>query len=258
MQPRRTAIVTGGRRGIGAAIAAALARTGFDILLADLEEDADARHTREAVEGAGSACAFVPADIGDRASHARIIARAAELPGELAVLVNNAGVSSLVRGDMLDLAEESFDRAVRVNLRGTFFLTQAFARHLIGHPPEAAGTFRAIITITSINAEILGLNRADYCITKAGLSMMTKLFAARLAEEAINVYEIRPGMIRTEMTAVSAERYNAFLEAGGVPIARWGEPEDVGKAAAMLAAGHLDFSTGSAIFADGGMQLHRI
>jgi 3-oxoacyl-[acyl-carrier protein] reductase len=177
-------------------------------------------------------------------------------PGRLTTLVNNAGVSSIVRGDILDLGEESFDRAVRVNLRGTFFLTQAFARHLIEQ--AANDGFRSIITITSINVEILGLNRADYCMTKAALSMMTKLFAARLAQAGINVYEIRPGMIRTDMTAASAERYDEFLKAGGVPIARWGEPEDVGKAAAMLAAGQLDFSTGSAIFADGGMQLYRI
>lgn len=256
MSASQTAIVTGGRRGIGAAIALALARDGFNILVADLEEGDTAEAVRAEIERAGGKSAYIAADIGDHASHAQIIQAAQKLPGRLTTLVNNAGVSSIVRGDMLDLGVESFDRAVRVNLRGTFFLTQAFARHLIDQ--SSRDGFRSIITITSINVEILGLNRADYCMTKAALSMMTKLFAARLAEARINVYEIRPGMIRTEMTAASAEHYDAFLKTGGVPIARWGEPEDVGKAAAMLAAGYIDFSTGSAIFADGGMQLHRI
>jgi NAD(P)-dependent dehydrogenase (short-subunit alcohol dehydrogenase family) len=256
--PLKTAIVTGGRRGIGAGIAVALAGVGFDLLIVDLEEDEAASKTMAQVEALGRKAVFLGADIARMDSHQRILEAASLLPGELTTLVNNAGVSTIVRGDMLDLSEQSFDRAVQVNLKGTFFLTQAFARYLTARVRDPIAVFRSIITVTSVNVEIVGLNRADYCITKAGLSMMTKLFAARLAEERINSYEIRPGMIRTEMTAASAERYDAFLASGAVPIARWGEPEDVGKAAAMLASGHLDFSTGSAIFADGGMQLHRL
>lgn len=258
MTDSKTAIVTGGRRGIGSAIAIALAREGFNILIVDVVNDSDAAKTRVEIEKLGLTSGLLIADIANRDDHVRILEMARSLPGQLTVLVNNAGVSSIVRGDLLNLSEESFDRAMRVNLRGTFFLTQAFAKYLIEHSSKESRGFSAVINITSINAEVVAVNRGDYCISKAGLSMMTKLYGARLASENINVYEIRPGMIRTQMTAVSAASYDQFLQSGGVPIARWGEPDDVGKAAAMLAAGHLDFSTGSVIFADGAMGLHRI
>lgn len=258
MAASKTAIVTGGRRGIGSAIAIALAREGFNILIVDVENDSDADKTQLEIEKFGVTSGLLVADIANRDDHVRLLEMADSLPGQLTVLVNNAGVSTMVRGDLLNLSDESFDRVMRVNLRGTFFLTQAFAKHLIEHSPKESRDFSAVINITSINAEVVSVNRADYCISKAGLSMMTKLYGARLASENINVYEIRPGMIRTQMTAVAAKTNDQFLEAGGVPIARWGEPQDVGKAAAMLAVGHLNFSTGSVIFADGGMELHRI
>jgi NAD(P)-dependent dehydrogenase (short-subunit alcohol dehydrogenase family) len=158
---------------------------------------------------------------------------------------------------MLDLTPESFDRAVGVNLRGTFFLTQAAARHMLTAPtPE--GPPRSIITVGSANAEIVGENRADYCMTKAALAMMSKLFASRLAGNGIAVYEVRPGIIRTAMTAPAASRYDAFIADGGVPMARWGEPADVAAAIAALARGEIPYATGIAIDIAGGMQLHRI
>ncbi|MEZ5904644.1 MAG: 3-ketoacyl-ACP reductase [Geminicoccaceae bacterium] len=253
----RTAIVTGGRRGLGRAIAVELARTGFDVAIADLERDAAADETVAAIEATGRQARFIAADIADLATHAAILDEAARLPGPLCALVNNAGVSSLVRGDMLELSVEGFDRAIGVNLRAAFFLTQLFAKRL--GPAANASPFRSIVNITSVNAaDVLGPNRADYGMSKAAMSMMSRLFALRLAEFGINVYEVRPGIMRTDMTAPSAGRYDAFIASGGVPIARWGTPDDVGKAVAMLANGGLGFTTGSAIEVDGGMHLYTV
>jgi NAD(P)-dependent dehydrogenase (short-subunit alcohol dehydrogenase family) len=254
----RSAVVTGGRRGIGSAISIGLAARGFDVVVVDLERDGDAEATLEAIAGLGRDARFVTADIGDIAGHASILAALGELPGRPAALVNNAGVTSLVRGDMLALSPESFDRVMRVNLRGAFFLSQAFARALIDRGGGPDTPFRSITNITSANAELIGVNRADYCMSKAGMSMMSRLFAARLAAEGINVYEVRPGMIRTDMTAPAAQRYDAMLADGAVPIARWGEPADIGDAVARLADGAFPFTTGSFIEVDGGLHMHRV
>lgn len=256
----RVAIVTGGRRGIGRAIATQLAQAGFHVAIVDLEQDGDAATTMAAIESAGRQARFIAADIADLETHEAILDHAAALPGRLCTLVNNAGVSSLVRGDMLNLTVESFDRALGVNLRAAFFLTQRFARRLTAKVmPVDSSPFRCVINITSVNAaDILAPTRADYGMSKAAMSMMSRLYAARLAEAGINVYEIRPGIMRTDMTAPSAERYDAFVASGGVPIARWGTPDDIGQAAAMLANGGLGFTTGSAIEVDGGMHLHQV
>lgn len=256
----RIAIVTGGRRGIGRAIATQLAQGGFHVAIVDLEQDGDAATTLAAIEATGRQACFIAADIADLETHEAILDHAAALPGRLCTLVNNAGVSSLARGDMLDLSVQSFDRALNVNLRAAFFLTQRFARRLTADVrPDDSAAFRCVINITSVNAaDILAPTRADYGMSKAALSMMSRLYAARLAEAGINVYEIRPGIMRTDMTAPSAERYDTFVASGGVPIARWGTPEDVGQAAAMLANGGLGFTTGSAIEVDGGMHLHQV
>ena len=251
------AIVTGGRRGIGRAIAMALASRGFDILVVDLEADAAARETMSSLHEKGVTARFVAADIGDETGHGAILDAAEEL-GPLTSLINNAGVSSTVRGDMLDLPVDSLDRSWRVNLRAPFLLTQAFAKRLIAQPAGGETTFRSVINITSVNAEILGLNRPDYCMTKAALSTMTRLFAARLAEAGIHVYEVRPGMTMTEMTAPSRGKYDQIIEEGVVPMRRWGVPADVGEAVAVLAAGAFRFSTGDAVNVDGGLHMHRL
>ncbi len=255
---QKIAIVTGGRRGIGGGISIALSKAGYNILVVDVEEDDSARGTMEAVRANGAEAAFFRADVSAIETHDAIIAAAGRLPGRLTCLVNNAGVTSLVRGDMLELTAQSFDRVMGINLRGSFFLSQAFSKALIGESKRTeAGDFRCIINITSANAEILGIERADYTTSKAALSMVTRLYAARLAPHLINVYEIRPGMIRTDMTATVAARYDQIVEQGGVPLGRWGEPEDIGQTAAMLAAGHLPYTTGEFIWVDGGIGLRR-
>lgn len=256
MAGRQTAIVTGGRRGIGGAICKALAKKGFNIVCVDVERDAAAEETMAAVGRAGAAAEFLEADVSELPAHAKILDAAGRLPGQPSCLVNNAGVTSLVRGDMLELTPESYDRVMRINLRGAFFLSQAFAKLLIARQARTPeGEFRSIINVTSANAEILALERADYALSKVAMSAMTRHFAARLARHLINVYEIRPGMIKTDMTAPMAARYDKVVADGGVPFGRWGLPEDVAQAAAVLATGGLAFTTGDFVWVDGGIGL---
>jgi len=197
-------------------------------------------------------------DLADLGNHEGLLDSVQNDLGEITCLVNNAGVSSLVRGDLLDLSPESFDRSVAVNLRGTFFLTQAVARRLVLQAAPDGNLTRSIITISSANAEIVGENRGDYCITKAGLAMMTKLFASRLAAAGVAVFEVRPGIVATEMTLPAADRYNRLIEAGGVPMRRWGRPDDVATAVATLARGDIPFTTGIHLDIGGGLQIHRV
>lgn len=253
---RPIALVTGGNRGIGAGIVAALARRGFDIVIADLAENDDTARTRERAGEHGARTAFVTADIADLAQHARIAEAAWSLGGRLDTLVNNAGVSVDKRGDLLDVTPASFDRVMGVNLRGTFFLTQAIARRMLGDAPGAA--HRSIVTISSVNAVVASPERAEYCFAKTALSMMTKVFAIRLAESGIMAYEVRPGVIRTDMTRVATARYDKLIGEGLTPIARWGEPDDIGRAVAVLANGELPFVTGDAVHVDGGLHILRL
>jgi NAD(P)-dependent dehydrogenase (short-subunit alcohol dehydrogenase family) len=259
MSGTRVALVTGGGRGIGAAIAAALASAGFDVAIASREPEPEAADALARARAFGRRIVYAEHDIGRIDSHRQLLERIRGELGEVDCLVNNAGVTSLRRGDLLELTAESFDRAVAINLRGTFFLTQAVARQMVDRAlPDAESRYRSIITITSANAEIVGLDRADYCMTKAALAMMSKLYAARLAPSGIHVFEVRPGIIRTDMTAPAAAKYDALIERGGVPLGRWGTPDDVGKAVATLAEGRLPFATGEVIHVGGGLQLHRL
>lgn len=252
----KNAIVTGGRRGIGAGIAIELAKAGFHVLISDIERDAAAEATLAEIGKAGGTAAFFKADVSDLGQHAGMLDAAQALPGRLSCLVNNAGITSLVRGEMLELTPESYDRVMDINLRAAFFLSQAFCKRLIAEQEKTPeGEFRSIINITSANAELLALERADYTLSKAGGSMMTRLFAGRMAKHWVNVYEIRPGLIHTDMTAPVAARYDKMVETGGIPMRRWGEPGDVGRAAAMLASGHLAYTTGEHIWVDGGWGL---
>ena len=241
----QVAIVTGAGRGIGLATAKALAAAGFRV----------AAVSREPVPAIEGGQAYL-ADVADIEGHGALLDLIAEDLGEPTCLVNNAGVTSLVRGDLLDLTPDSYDRTLGVNLRGAFFLTQAFARRRLRAGPAAAQA--SVVFIGSVNAEIVGAERADYCISKAGVAMMSKLFAARLAEAGIAVFEVRPGVIRTDMTRPATARYDAFIEAGGVPVRRWGEPDDVAKAVVSLAQGAIPYATGIHIDVAGGLQLHRI
>lgn len=244
----RVAIVTGAGRGIGLAIAEALSEAGFVVARVSLEEAPEP--TLAPDRGAYYRC-----DLADLSAHETLLARIAAELGEPECLVNNAGVTSLQRGDLLELSPESYDRTLAINLRAGFFLTQAFARRRLAQAP---GTPGSIVFIGSANAEIVGENRADYCISKAGVAMTSKLFAARLAPHGIAVFEVRPGVIRTAMTEPATAKYDALLADGGIPMGRWGEPADIGRAVAALATGAIPYATGIHLDVGGGLQLHRV
>jgi NAD(P)-dependent dehydrogenase (short-subunit alcohol dehydrogenase family) len=249
------AFITGSGRGIGRGIAVALAAVGFDIVVNDLP-GSDMGETARAVEAAGQRAATAPGDIADLAVQDDLVARAWDAFGRIDCLVNNAGVSVLSRGDLLDVTVESYDRCLGVNLRGPFFLTQKIARRMLAATSRAH--HRSIVTITSVSAEVVSINRGEYCISKAGLSMLSKLYAVRLAETGIGVYEVRPGIIRSDMTAASAAKLDALIAQGFTPIRRWGEPDDVGRAVAAAATGRLPFSVGQVVYADGGLAIPRL
>jgi len=255
---RRCAAVTGGRRGIGRGICFALASAGFDVAVIDLEDDEASRATLAGVRERGAKAHFIRGDIAAIATNESIIDAVYRAFGTLDCLVNNAGVSAQKRGDLLHLQPDSFDRVIGINLRGTFFLTQAAARRMVAEQRAAETPARSIITISSINAWLVGPDRGEYCISKTGLTMMTKLFALRLAPHRVHTYEVRPGIIETDMTAVAKEKYDRLIGAGLTPIARWGMPEDVGAAVAALATGALPFSTGDAFHIDGGMHICKV
>jgi len=253
---RPTALVTGGRRGIGRASAFALAEVGFDVVINDLARDADAEETLDGIAKRGGGAQFVRGDLADLAQHERIVAQSWAAFGGVACLVNNAGVSVLNRGDLLDVSVESWDRCLGINLRGTFFLTQRMARRMIDAGPDRGA--RSIVTITSANAEMVSIDRGEYCVAKTGLSMVSQLFAVRLADQGIAVYEVRPGVIRTDMTRPAAERYQRRIDEGLSPIRRWGEPADVGRAVASLASGAIPFAPGQIVTVDGGLHINRL
>ena len=251
---RPAAIITGGARGIGLACAEALADAGCDILIADLAEQAPDRLAANFM-ARGAKLAYARCDIADLAGHSKLVAAAIRAFGRIDCLVNNAGVGAVVRGDLLDLKPENFDRAIAINLRGTMFLTQAVTKAMLSAP---AGPARSIITITSVSAAMASPERADYCISKAGLSMWVKNLALRLAAENIGVFEVRPGIIRTDMTAGVSAKYDALIDGGLVPAKRWGEAADIGAVVAALASGKFGFSTGSVIDVDGALSVPRL
>lgn len=251
---RPAAIVTGGARGIGLACAEELADAGFDILVADLAEKAADELTAN-ITARGAAFTYHRCDIADLDGHATLVDAAIRAFGRIDCLVNNAGVGAVVRGDLLELKPENFDRAIGINLRGTVFLSQAVANAMLAAPADSP---RSIITITSVSAEMASPERSDYCISKAGLSMWVKNLALRLAAENIGVFELRPGIIRTDMTVGVTAKYDALIDGGLVPAKRWGEASDIGAVVAALAGGKLGFSTGSIINVDGALSVPRL
>jgi 3-oxoacyl-[acyl-carrier protein] reductase len=255
---RRVALVTGARRGIGRGVCTALAAAGFDLAMLDLVEDEAARETQALAAGHGARTVFLRGDISDIGTHGAILDAVYAAFGRIDCLINNAGISVAQRGDVLDVTPESFDQVVGVNLRGTFFFTQAAAKRMIAETRDDEAPPRAIVTISSINAWLVGPDRAEYCLAKTGLTMMTKIFALRLAPHRIHTYEIRPGIIATDMTAVAKAKYDRLIGEGLTPIARWGQPEDVGAAVAALASGALPFATGDAYHIDGGMHITKV
>jgi NAD(P)-dependent dehydrogenase (short-subunit alcohol dehydrogenase family) len=255
---RRVALVTGGTRGIGLGIARALAADGFDLALCGVRPPADVEPVVAGLRATGVEVVYVPADVGERADRERLVARLREGPGRLHVLVNNAGVAPAERRDLLEAGEESFERLLRVNLQGPYFLTQAVARWMLEQRRSDAAWTGAIVNVTSVSAAVASTSRGEYCVSKAGLAMASRLWAARLAGEGIPVYEIRPGIIRTDMTAGVADKYDRLIADGLVPQGRWGTPEDVGRAVAALARGDAPYSTGAVLAVDGGLTIPRL
>lgn len=251
---RAIALVTGGARGIGRAVATALAGEGFDVVVTDLRDEGVSR-LRADIEAAGVRFAFHQANVSDLASHAAIVDAALSAFGSIDCYVNNAGIGSPVRGDLLELKPENFDRVMAVNLRGGVFLSQAVARAMLERP---GANPRCIVNITSVSAEMASPERADYCMSKAALSMWTRTLALRLAPHGIAVFEVRPGIVATDMTAAARNKYDRLISEGLVPAGRWGQPEDVGTAVAMLAGGRLGFATGSVINLDGALSIARL
>ena len=249
---RPVAIVTGAGRGIGRAIAQRLAES-FDLALTDVEPQAAA--AAEDLRARGAEALFVQGDLADLATHAPMLDRVLERFGRLDCLVNNAGIASPVRGDLLELTPDNYDRVLAVNLRGTLFFTQGVALRMLAQRPDGA---RSIITVSSINAEMAAVERGDYAISKTGLAMLTRLFALRLADAGIGVFEVRPGIIRTDMTAKVSARYDQVIAQGGVPMRRWGEPDDVAGVVAALAGDAFNFATGSVIEVAGGLAIPRL
>jgi 3-oxoacyl-[acyl-carrier protein] reductase len=260
------ALITGASRGIGRGIALALAALGHDLVINFAGNQKAAEQTaRDCVDAAVAAqrkirAEICQADISEAAQRQRLIDCTRATLGRLDLLVNNAGVAPEVRADILDGTEESFDRLIRINVKGPYFLTQLAAKWMIEQVRNASDKTYApnIVTISSISAYTASVNRGDYCVSKAALAMLTPLFGSRLAEHGIGVYEIRPGIIETDMTAAVKEKYDALFQQGITPLSRWGKPEDIGKAVAAIAQGLFPYSTGEVINVDGGFHLRRL
>lgn len=258
MTPRRVALVTGGARGIGLAISEHLACEDFDLAICGRRPATAVEPTLGRLRELGADAIYLPCDVGDRRSREQVMSAVRAHFGKLHVLVNNAGVAPAERRDLLDATEESFERVLAVNLRGPYFLTQAAARWMVEQKLRDALFAGCIVNLSSVSATMASVNRGEYCVAKAGLAMATQLWAARLGEYGIPVYEVRPGIIRTDMTAGVADKYDRLIAGGLLVQPRWGEPDDVGRAVAMLARGDLPYSTGQVIAVDGGLGVSRL
>jgi len=256
------ALITGASRGIGRGIAMELAKVGYDLVINYAGNADAAKQTRDDCVKLGTGkirAEICQADVGVAADRRRLVEFTQEAFGRLDMLVNNAGVASRGRLDLIDATEENFDWLMGVNLKGPFFLSQLAAKWMIEQrKSEGDGYKPKIVTVTSISAYTASTNRADYCMSKAALSMMVKVFAARLAEHGILVFEIRPGVITTDMTGPVKAKYDALIAGGLTPIKRWGQPEDVGRAVSAIAQDLLPFSTGEVINVDGGFHLRTV
>ncbi|MEZ5778068.1 MAG: 3-ketoacyl-ACP reductase [Paracoccaceae bacterium] len=248
------ALVTGGQQGIGLGIAEALIAAGWTVAIASIVP-ADSEGVTRALDALGSEAHYFEHDLSAIDTSADLLDRVEADLGPVAALIQNAGVPAKLRGDMLDLAPENFDAVLNVNLRGAFFLAQEVARRMLA---RKTGTYRSIIFITSVSATMVSIERAEYCISKAGAAMMANLFAVRLAPHGIGVFELRPGIIETAMTAAVKDTYTARIEGGLVPAGRWGHPADIGSVVVPLVEGRMAFATGTVIQVDGGLSIARL
>jgi 3-oxoacyl-[acyl-carrier protein] reductase len=254
----RTALVTGGTRGIGLGIARALANEGWQLALCGVRPADEVAGIIEELRQQGSVVHYTSADLSQAGHRALLVDDVRARFGGVNLLVNNAGRAPRLRADLLEAAETDFEDLLRTNLQGPYFLTQAIARDQLERRRADPNFPAAIIFITSVSAEMASTNRGDYCVSKAGLSMTARLFAARLAGDGIPVFEVRPGIIATDMTAAVRDAYDRRIADGLVPVRRWGQPEDVGRVVAALARGDLPYATGSIIDVDGGLSLPRL
>lgn len=255
----RIALVTGGSRGIGFGIAKALAAEKWDIVINGVRPPEEVAPSLQELRSTGVRVGYARGDIGSATGRANIVSAAREFAqGSINLLVNNAGVAPKVRADLLETSEESYDYVIDTNLKGVFFLTQAFARDMVEARKRSASFPATIVNITSISATVVSINRGEYCIAKAGFGMLTQLFAARLGGDGISVYEVRPGVIKTDMTAGVTDKYDKLIAGGLCVQPRWGFPEDVGRAVASLARGDFSFSTGQVVMVDGGLTIPRL
>tara|TARA_B110000003_G_C16506501_1_gene479468 strand:- start:85 stop:861 length:777 start_codon:yes stop_codon:yes gene_type:complete len=253
------AFITGGSRGIGFGCAHQLAQLGFDVAINGMRDESAVSEPIAALEALGARVLYCQGDIGSAEARSSMLASIKERFGRLNVLVNNAGVAPKERKDILEASEESFDYVVDTNVKGPYFLSQAAANWMIEQKDAAdADAFYAIINVGSISATVVSVNRGEYCVSKAGIAMMSQLFAARLGEYGIPVYEIRPGVIKTDMTSGVTGKYDALIEDGLCVTKRWGFPDDIGKAVASLANGQFPYSTGQVIMVDGGLTMPRL
>jgi NAD(P)-dependent dehydrogenase (short-subunit alcohol dehydrogenase family) len=254
----RVAIVTGGASGIGYGISEALAREGFALVVCGRRGESAVAGALEQLRALGQAVHYVSTDISSREDRERLIASTRERFGRLDVLVNNAGVAPRERNDLLEATEDSYDWVMDINLKGPYFLTQAAANWMTEQKRDDADFAGCIVNIGSVSATLASTNRGEYCISKAGIAMATQLWAARLGEVGIPVYEVRPGITRSDMTSGVTEKYDRLIADGLLVQPRWGEPSDVGKAVALLARGDLPYSTGQVLMVDGGLTMGRL
>ncbi|MEL7534452.1 MAG: 3-ketoacyl-ACP reductase [Bacteroidota bacterium] len=255
---KKTAFITGGTRGIGLGIADELASRGYDLALNGVRSAEQVQTVMERFAKQGTKVIYVQGDIGRSADRERMLSLLKANFDRLDLLVNNAGVAPRERKDLLEASEESYDWVMNINLKGPYFLTQAIAKWMVEQGRGEADFQATIINMSSVSATLASVNRGEYCLSKAGIGMATQLWAARLAEYGISVFEVRPGIIETDMTSAVKEKYDKLFAEGLSLQARWGTPSDVGKAVAALASGDFPYSTGQVVMVDGGMTLGRL
>ncbi len=258
MPQEKVALVTGGTRGIGLGIALELAKAGFTLAISGRRSAEQVQPVLDEIRQHSNRSLYIPADVASAADREHLLETVEAQLGRLDVLVNNAGIAPRVRADLLDAGEASFEEVLSTNLRGPYFLTQRAANWMIRQRAGDPSAQRSIINISSVSATVASVNRGDYCISKAGIAMATKLWAVRLAEFGIGVYEVRPGIIETDMTEGVKGKYDALIEGGILLEKRWGTPKDIGTAVSMLARGELPYATGAVLVLDGGLTMARL
>ncbi len=254
---KKVAIVTGGSRGIGFGIVKQLAKEGFAVAIVAASPEENHYQRFEELNKIGAEYKYIQCDVSETEDRERCTSEVMLNFGRIDVLVNNAGIAPQVRADLLEMSEDSFDRLIRINTKSVMFFSQLIAKQMIKQ--EKSGGIRGIIiNMSSMSADVSSINRGEYCVSKAAVSMLTKLYADRLAAESVFVYEIRPGIIATDMTSTVKEKYDILFEQGICPIKRWGTPEDIGNAVSILCEGKLLYTTGQVLYLDGGFHIQRL